>query len=81
MSKNIIGTEWAALRIAHGAHPIICPLRRSGLWLYIERTETDQYEIRVVEPMGTRRTQPVIAKESIIDNLLVNATNRPLKTP
>lgn len=76
--KTLLGAEWAALRISQGSRPLICPLRKTGLWLYIERTGPDSYEVRVVEPLGERRTEPVVANTGPAARLLEAASARPL---
>lgn len=76
--KDLLGVEWAALRLMCGAHPLIVPMKRSNLWLYVERTDKNEFQVRIVEPLGTRRTEPIIATGDEADKLLVQATSKPV---
>lgn len=81
--RTALGAEWAALRAMNGTRPLICPVEHTGLWLYVERTDADTFELRVVEPLGERHTPAIRLEETKARRLiaLARGTPRKKKTP
>ena len=75
-SAKLLGVEWAAIRAHKGASPLIVPMIRGGNWLYIERKGIDNYELRIVEPLGTKRTPPVRITKKQGGQIIAQASRR-----
>lgn len=78
--RKELGIEWAAIRMLEGSRPVIAPMRR-GNWLYVERVDIDVFEIRIVEPLGTRRTHAVRASKTTTASIISRATERQHTSP
>lgn len=77
-SAKLLGVEWAAIRAHRGASPLIVPMLRGGNWLYIERKSNTHYELRVVEPLGTKRTKPRLVTKKQASTIIEQASKRTL---
>ena len=79
LTQKLLGAEWAAIRAHQGASPLIVPMMRGGNWIYIERKNMDEYELRIVEPLGTKRTTPKRVTGKEVDKIIFNASRRDSK--
>lgn len=57
-----------------GAHPLIIPLKRGGNWVYIEKQGLDEFTIRIVKPLGTKRTEPVKINRKMASKIVQEAS-------
>ena len=73
LQGKLSGIDWIALRMAHGARPII--LKATRLFhqrlIYIERTDRDDvFNLRLVDPHTTHRTEPVEVSTDIVNQAI-----------
>lgn len=74
--EKLTGVEWAAIRMHQGAHPLIIPLKKGGNWVYIEKQGPDEFTIRIVKPLGTRRTEPVKINKRMASKIVSEASRK-----